>query len=884
MAKAIASAYEVGKTYTYNYVTQTEINDPSVGEDWRSDGSTVGFKMSSLVNLAVVWQNPQDAYEKIWKLTFADTKLQNPSRRSEETNTFSSAPPTLQVVSGEPLYVVTKGGKVNSVYGSTSDTPTSLNAKKGAASLLQFQSSEGTVQEADSSGDCQVTYSAAGGKVTKTKNLASCRNPASVGDFKHPRQILGVDVQSECSTVYTLSEDGSMVQSAEGTESYGISVAIRDAIASSVQSSQSLVFESSSDGAEVLQGSTVEAAIQGAGSFVAQTLTLDLVEEQCTENCQSAADVIEKYRDSIKADLLAQPESSAGFVEILQAFRQAGKETIVDIVRSEANEEIQPQLLDIVAATQTTASWEAALELLDFGDNDLADVIEKFLVNLAFNNHPSVAQIEKLWGMVSNNEISNENVRKTMALSLGSIVKTFCAISEENCNSELVQGILNHFVGGLDDENRDTRLISLYALKNVAHPPTLPRILTLAKEDEDMDLIEIAVDAMSQFDAACFDREIVSGLNYIYHQNKRRFSNVVRVAAVSLVLGKNPSTQDVVNVALSLNSQESDEFAKFVYAKMMLLSREKTPAGVVITDTLADMMVYNYAMIRTGGFSNAYQSFLAEMAAAAAPFELDLQMTGSGLLRKSSFDVSLNAANDSLLIMQVLLFSRGLESFFGEDTGDEGESTAGIAVQLLGISLRPIVFFSGSGDLMSMAWSLGSASDSSYSAVQGLILLQDHSQRISLQSGFEVDASLQGGVSVDLGGGLDFSLWHRTSTTTVFNSGAMSIRGSTRLVSPVLNAGVKYGADAKGHIDFVTTVKFSSLPPSFCLQMMQEPLSYKQFVKKFEQAEKSPRKFAVSYSRKTSIQEGSFKLFDENSPMCDEMFGEKEEEQSSGWW
>ena len=77
----------------------------------------------------------------------------------------------------------------------------------------------------------------------------------------------------------------------------------------------------------------------------------------------------------------------------------------------------------------------------------------------------------------------------------------------------------------------------------------------------------------------------------------------------------------------------------------------------------------------------------------------------------------------------MLIYSRGLESFFGEDTGDEGDSTAGIAVQLLGITLRPIVFFSGSGDLMSMAWSLGSASsDSSYSAIKGLILLQDHGQ------------------------------------------------------------------------------------------------------------------------------------------------------------
>eukprot|EP00057_Strongylocentrotus_purpuratus_P015589 XP_011670063.1 PREDICTED: microsomal triglyceride transfer protein large subunit isoform X2 [Strongylocentrotus purpuratus] len=880
-----AVSYETGKTYRYNYATDVEISDPGSGEDWTSDGSKVGFKLSSVVNLAVVWQNPKDAYEKIWKLTFADTKLQTPGGRTDETDTFKAAP-NVQIIGGQPLYVVTKAGKVGSVYGSTSDTPSSLNMKKGAASLFQFQSNEGTVTEVDASGECLVRYSSNNGKITKSKDIASCTSPSSVNDFQHPRHILGVNVQSECSTVYTLSDDGSVVQSAEGTESYGISVSIRDTIASSVKSRQSLVLQGSSDGAKPLQGATVEGAIQSAGSFLVQSLAQDMVDQQCTENCQAAADVVEKYRNSIKSEFLAKTKSSSAFLQILEAFRQAGKETIVDIVNSGANEEIRAQLLDIVAATQTTASWEAALELLDFSNDDQAETIEKFLVNAAFNSHPTEAKIQKIFDLIQGKQVTNENVQKTLALSLGSTVKIYCSISEEQCSSQVVKDVLEHFTSGLISDNRDTRLVALYALKNVARPSTMPAILALAKDDEDMDLIEIATDAMSQFDEECFTPAINRGLNSIYHQNDRRYANVVRVAAATLILGKNPSLQDVINIAISITCQDSHEFAKFVFAKMMLLSKEDTQAAAVINEALTDTMVYNYATVRSGGFSNAYRSFLAEMDTTTAPFELDMQMTGSGLLRKSTFDVGIDAANDSLTLMEVLIFSRGLESFFGEDTGDEGEATAGIAVQLLGVTLRPIVFFSGSGDLMSMAWSLGSSSsdDSGYSAVAGLILLQDHAQSISLQSGLEVEANLQGGLSIDVGGALDFSLWHRTSTTTVYNSGALSIRGSTRLVSPFLNAGISYGADASGHIDFITTVKFSSLPPSFCLQMMQEPLSYKQFVNKFEQLEKSPKKFDVSYSRKTKVLPSSFKLFNENSPMCHEMFGKEEEEASSSWW
>lgn len=55
------------------------------------------------------------------------------------------------------------------------------------------------------------------------------------------------------------------------------------------------------------------------------------------------------------------------------------------------------QLLDIVAATQTSASWEAALELLDFSNDDQAETIEKFLVNAAFNSHPTEAKIQKIF-------------------------------------------------------------------------------------------------------------------------------------------------------------------------------------------------------------------------------------------------------------------------------------------------------------------------------------------------------------------------------------------------------------------------------------------------------------------------------------------------------
>ena len=58
-------------------------------------------------------------------------------------------------------------------------------------------------------------------------------------------------------------------------------------------------------------------------------------------------------------------------------------------------------------------------------------------------------------------------------------------------------------------------------------------------------------------------------------------------------------------------------------------------------------------------------------------------------------------------------------------------------------------------------------------------------------------------------------------------SGAMAIQGSTKVVTPFLRTGLDFHAEGSGVVNFITDVQFSSLPPLFCLQMMQEPLRYR---------------------------------------------------------
>ncbi len=58
--------------------------------------------------------------------------------------------------------------------------------------------------------------------------------------------------------------------------------------------------------------------------------------------------------------------------------------------------------------------------------------------------------------------------------------------------------------------------------------------------------------------------------------------------------------------------------------------------------------------------------------------------------------------------MQFGLFAAGLEGLLGEEV-EEGqedvEPTAGLALNLIDVALRPVTFFVGQGGLMSAVWS-----------------------------------------------------------------------------------------------------------------------------------------------------------------------------------
>ena len=58
----------------------------------------------------------------------------------------------------------------------------------------------------------------------------------------------------------------------------------------------------------------------------------------------------------------------------------------------------RPQLFDVLAATQTLPAWEVIQEVVDFSSGESGEMLERFLLTMAYNNHPVKEQIS--WLMV----------------------------------------------------------------------------------------------------------------------------------------------------------------------------------------------------------------------------------------------------------------------------------------------------------------------------------------------------------------------------------------------------------------------------------------------------------------------------------------------------
>uniref|UniRef100_A0A8C6KEH8 Microsomal triglyceride transfer protein n=1 Tax=Nothobranchius furzeri TaxID=105023 RepID=A0A8C6KEH8_NOTFU len=800
------------------------------------EGST-GYRISSDVAVHLVWRGPSSKDDQLIQLAISNVRLEPAAERPEKKNVLHGA--TTESILGKnklaaltkPFLVHLKNGKTKAFYSYWAEPATIKNLKRGLVSLLQFQLYSGKVVENDVSGRCTVQYQATQGQVTRTKLLETCK--ASEAGFTTHSKVLGVSKKSSSVTVFRL-EDG-FIKTAEAEETHTLAVNARRSAATKVTSRQTLVLVGKDAGPPERAGKDVTGVVTSIDDKLAAVgIAAEKVKSKC-KGCPSLLEHWQAVQKQLEPASLSKATAPRSFLALIQSIRKASKDEILKVLKS-ASKTALPQAVDAVTSSQTPASLDAMLEFLNFTDAKGLVLQERFLYACGFASHPNERMLQALLD-INKGKIGSRDIKESVVIIMGALVHKLCL--KGSCSLPAVMQAKKLILEG-PESTKDEAEVQMYllALKNCLLPEAIP-ILTKFAESEVGSYSIIALTALQRYDVGLMTSEVKQTVNRVYHQNLRIYEKNVRAAAADVIL----STTTI----------------------------HTCPNPKVIQQAMKDMISHNYNRFAKVGSSSAFSGFMARSADLTSTYSLDILYSGSGIMRSSNMNIYGSSNGAMLHGLQVAIEAQGLESLIAAtpDAGEEDlESFAGMSALLFDVQLRPVTFFKGYSDLMSKMFSM---TGDPINVVKGLILLTDHSEVIQLQSGLKVSSEFQGGLAIDISGGMEISLWYRESKTSVNNRGALVVAGNVTVDMDFLRAGVEVSFETEASLDFITTVQFSEYPFLVCMQMDKATFPFREFLSKYEST--SSGKIVTSRrSRKQLVPGSEFPLHQENSNMCNKVF------------
>ncbi|KAF5889460.1 microsomal triglyceride transfer protein large subunit, partial [Clarias magur] len=804
---------DAGRLYRYGYKTELAVNRPK----GRSRGNA-GFKIAADVEISLAWRNPENQDEQLLRVQISNVEIQNAAERSRKNNIFRGTT-AKGILGGErnealqrPFMLLWKTGKVRSLYTHKAEPATIKNLKRGVASMLMMQLKSGKMIESDASGKCMVEYKVSKDQVIRTKHTESCKT--SETGFTTYSQVLGVSEKSSSVTLITLQ--GNFIKSAVTTESHVLSLNARHTTAAKVMSEQSLTLLTVINGEKEASGKNAASVVK---DFDPKLVSVGVMTEKtsirCT-TCPTLMDTWKAVRSQFEPQSLAKSSAPRSFLSLIHVLRSASKDEILSVLQNSSKTTL-PQLVDAVTSAQTPASLAAILEFLDFSNAKSDSVLlqERFLYACGFASHPTESLLQSLLD-ISKGKIGSTEIKESVVIIMGALVRKLC--QKGGCELPVVVKVKQEILAG-PESTKDEAQVQMYllALKNALLPEAIP-VLSRFAESETGALSTIAITALQRYEPPLITREVKQTLNRVYHQNRRIYEKNVRAAAADVILSTNPSYEEVKNLLLSIGHLPH-EMNKYMLSKVEDILHFNMPASKIVREVMKDMIAHNYDRFSKFGSSSAYSGYMTQGNDVTTTYSLDILYSGSGVLRTSNMNIYGHSNGALLHGLQVAIEAQGLESLIAA-TPDEGEeeleSFAGMSALLLDVQLRPVTFFKGYSDLMSKMFSM---SADPINVVKGLILLSDHSQVIPLQSGLRAAVEFQGGLAIDISGGMEFSLWYRESKTSVNNRGALVVLGNVTVDADFLSVGMEVSFETEAALDFITTVQFSEYPFLVCMQM-----------------------------------------------------------------
>uniref|UniRef100_A0A182JKG1 Uncharacterized protein n=1 Tax=Anopheles atroparvus TaxID=41427 RepID=A0A182JKG1_ANOAO len=811
LAPAFGDAFHVGSEEQFSFSNVVLVGNA------KNATTQVGYRLQALVAVGAVWGTEESRLLKI--------QIQNPQVANLPDGNHGTVESTETA-----FYVWWNLGRIRAVYFAKSDAVSVRNWKKAIAGLFQYQLLDGIYEEQDPSGLCESKYTSHS-STRYHKSKGNCRFDAN--RTQRTEYSLRCSLRISRSTDFTVTTEGAL-QTVVSREFVKYLLNAYDQFGAHYESIMQLDVVGSAKKIVTLQGSSVEEVLQSM-SLESDTLLAENYGSACSKNtCESIVTLFKKHKNALRDSDVGTEKSATALVELLQSAREATVEEWLRILKAKSSQNLKGQLLDLLGAVQTVASHEAAKTEFDLDSDEGAHLAERYLQALAVASRPQKAIIADLLHLLQN-EPKSVQFTDSLIQSLASMTRRYAQIQEHGYESETVQNVESFLTRRLQDCAKDgCKLRYIRGLHNLKSPKTAHMLLQLVQEAPRAVSVA-AMKALRSFPSYLWNNEFRSKFEDIFFQITRRYDSSARTLALDILLDMRPNFNELVHLVQFLKSNDkSFELKQYLLQKLRMLSEQCTDFASLLKSVIErDPRLNNYHVLVPKGLSTALRRKFSTAPTFNASLT-SLQEMDGGVLKRGIVDLTLDVADEKMSLFTLGLYAGGLSSFVSsneEEVNDaeEEETTAGMELSVQGSVMRPLVFFSGKGELMGHVWS-GTASERT-PAYQATTLLQDNDEWFHSHNGATLRLVATGSISIDLNGQVTMSLWGRNAQSKVEQNTGISMTGMLALDTGFATMAVKFSAVQEPKLHLTSALDFSN-DPALCMQLVQPKSTMKQqFIK-----------------------------------------------------
>lgn len=849
---AVSQLIPFGTEQIYEFKNELESGD--VGKS-----QTSGYRIVGQLMVGSVY-NSDDT--QILRIQLNDPKLN--VRRGSDYNVLHST--NLDGISSSEFYLLLKNNIEAKIFCKTESESTALqNIRRGIASLFLFQFNESFKREEDVSGSCSVIYQ----KFSSTsyrKIKSECANWA-LKIQRRTERPLDVSVKSYQEIDYKLSQDGVLFKILS-KEDHKFFVELNNRLGSFVSSLITLQHSSSSE----LSSDSLITPKELLSNWKSISLEGDVDGNLDNQDQKTLEEAMKQYQSDLSKNSIGSERYALVFANLLPTIRNTPFADLEKILKSTEEPKHRDLLIDLFGAAQTKDSHDAVMSVFNFDKNDDIQHLERYMQAIAISTRPNEDIMDYILLKLNDKTLENEKLKHSAYLTLSAMAHKYSKLHPKGINVPIYNKIKKALLSELSAcTTSDCKIIFIQSLQNLKDPSTINQLMELAVKDSKS--VSVAtLKALRTFPVELFTESNRKSFEKIFFQIQKKFDSSARTIALDILLELKPNRSQIIDIMEYLMScDKAFEVKTYVLQKIKMLGDQCPKFLEMINSILRSRNdLRNYNVLAQNGLTTALQREYSSTPSFNGTL-VSIQEVEKGVLKRGVVDMMVGVDGEQFNLFTLGLYTNGLSSFMGgsndeeEKIDEDDTATAGMELSVLGVQMRPLVFFTGQGELMGHVWS-GTASEPT-PAYQATFLMHDHEEFIILQDGTTIYFNLVSANSIDLSGQIEFSIWNRNAHTEINKNSGLAFVGLTRVGTKSLQLQHGFVAVTEPNIALIADIDFYS-EVKLCMQLIRLETIFKVNLSKFHITPNAKRTNKSETKLTYKVPGRTMALNQKNNEMC----------------